>query len=123
MDEDAPEQGAHRSRDPWSPGRASSEAAVDHGVEEPARNAPGGGPGGREWEGAGSGEEPLPQDDGTDTSQMDRARRGRKCKRALGIKCERAAERESYQEPGGPPCVQQRKEPAPRVGAGKDPAV
>lgn len=123
MDEDAPEQGARPGRDPRSPGRAVSEAAVDRGVEEPACGAPGGGPGRREGEGAGTGKEPLPQDDGPDTSQMDRARRGRECERAVRIESERAAERESDKQPGRPPCVERRKGPASGTGAGKDPAA
>ena len=123
MDEDAAEQAARRGGDPRSPGRAVSETAVDRGVEEPARGAPRGGPGRREREEAGSGEEPLPQDDGADAPQVDRAGRGRECERALRIECERAAEREPDEKPGRPPCVEQRKEPAPGVGAGEDPAA
>ena len=123
MDEDAPEEGARPSRDPRSPGRAVSETAVDRGVEGPARGAPRGGTGRREGEGAGSGEEPRPQDDGTDAPQVDRARRGREYERAVRIECERAAEREPDEKPGRPPCVQQRKEPACGVGIGKDPAA
>lgn len=123
MDEDAAEQAARRGRDPRSPGRAVSETAVDRGVEEPACAAPRGGPRKREGEGAGSGEEPLPEDDGADAPQVDRARRGRECERAVRIECERAAEREPDEESGRPPCVEQRKEPARGVGIGKDPAA
>lgn len=54
---------------------------------------------------------------------MDRARRGRESERAVRIKCERAAERESDKQPGCPPCVEQRKDPAPGFSAGKDPAA